>query len=95
MGFVDQCFGFGFVDAGQGHFQRHVERKALALRILAVADMRGNGALIFLVIGVAAAPACILWDLIARRSGEFVVLLAVLASVFTLALAWRHLAGQP
>ena len=32
---------------------------------------------------------------IARRSGEFVVLLAVLASVFTLALAWRHLAGQP
>ena len=32
---------------------------------------------------------------VARRSGEFVVLLAVLASVFTLALAWRHLGGQP
>lgn len=31
----------------------------------------------------------------ARRSGEFVVLLTVLASVFTLALAWRHLGGQP
>lgn len=31
---------------------------------------------------------------IARRSGEIVVLLAVLASVFTLALAWRHLGGQ-
>lgn len=32
---------------------------------------------------------------VARRSGEFVVLLAVLASVFTLALAWRHLGGAP
>ncbi len=32
---------------------------------------------------------------VARRSGEFVVLLTVLASVFTLALAWRHLGGQP
>lgn len=32
---------------------------------------------------------------VARRSGEFVVLLTALASVFTLALAWRHLGGAP
>jgi len=31
----------------------------------------------------------------ARRSGQLVVLLAVLASLFTLALAWRHLGAQP
>lgn len=31
----------------------------------------------------------------ARRSGELVVVLAVLASLFTLALAWRHLGAQP
>lgn len=30
---------------------------------------------------------------VARRSGEFVVLMTALASVFTLALAWRHLGG--
>ncbi|WP_027856840.1 YbfB/YjiJ family MFS transporter [Marinobacterium jannaschii] len=30
----------------------------------------GNGALAFIVVGVAAAPACILWDLIARRIGN-------------------------
>ena len=29
----------------------------------------------------------------ARRSGQLIVLLAVLASLFTLALAWRHLGG--
>lgn len=31
----------------------------------------------------------------ARRSGKLVVTLAVLASLFTLALAWRHLGGRP
>jgi succinate dehydrogenase / fumarate reductase cytochrome b subunit len=31
----------------------------------------------------------------ARRSGALVVMLAVLASLFTLALAWRHLGAQP
>ena len=32
--------------------------------------MAGQGAWVFLAIGIAAAPACILWDLIARRSGQ-------------------------
>lgn len=30
---------------------------------------------------------------VARRSGQLIVALAVLASLFTLALAWRHLGG--
>lgn len=41
--------------------------------IVAIVDrlpgLAGRGALVFLAIGVAATPACILWDLIARRSG--------------------------
>lgn len=42
--------------------------------IVAIVDhipgMQGNGTLVFFVIGVAAAPSCIAWDLIARRSGK-------------------------
>jgi len=42
--------------------------------IVAIVDqlpgLAGRGTLVFLAIGVAAAPACIVWDLIARRSGE-------------------------
>ena len=32
--------------------------------------MAGKGAWVFLVVGLAAAPACIVWDLIARRTGQ-------------------------
>lgn len=42
--------------------------------IVAIIDhlpgLSGNGTLVFLVLGAAAAPACIVWDLIARRSGD-------------------------
>ncbi|WP_291995690.1 YbfB/YjiJ family MFS transporter [Candidatus Accumulibacter sp. ACC003] len=42
--------------------------------IVAIIDhlpgLSGSGTLVFLAIGVAAAPACIVWDLIARRTGE-------------------------
>lgn len=42
--------------------------------IVAIVDrlpgLAGKGSLVFLAIGVAAAPACILWDLVARRTGE-------------------------
>lgn len=50
--------------------------------IVAIVDhlpgMRGKGAWVFMVLGLAAAPACILWDFIARRVGQFNAL--VLAS---------------
>jgi predicted MFS family arabinose efflux permease len=42
--------------------------------IVAIVDhipgMQGNGTLVFFVIGIAAAPSCIAWDLIARRIGK-------------------------
>lgn len=48
--------------------------------IVAVIDrmphLAGSGAWVFLVIGLAAAPSCMLWDLIARRTGEINALIA-------------------
>src|SRR5665647_2287101 len=42
--------------------------------IVAIIDhmpgLAGNGTLVFFIIGVAAAPSCIVWDLIARRVGK-------------------------
>jgi len=42
--------------------------------IVAIVDqlpgLRGNGSWTFMVLGLAAAPACIIWDLIARRVGD-------------------------
>ena len=52
--------------------------------IVAIIDqlpgLEGRGALVFMVIGLSAAPACILWDLAARRTGMLNAL--VLASLF-------------
>ncbi|RDE51279.1 MAG: YbfB/YjiJ family MFS transporter [Candidatus Accumulibacter meliphilus] len=54
------CAGFGYVVS--------------ATFIVAIVDhlpgLTGRGTLVFLALGVAAAPACIVWDLIARRTGE-------------------------
>lgn len=51
--------------------------------IVAIVDslpgMAGHGAWTFLVIGLAAAPACIVWDLIARRIGDLNALVAAFA----------------
>ncbi|MBF0455872.1 MAG: YbfB/YjiJ family MFS transporter [Magnetococcales bacterium] len=38
-------------------------------------ELAGRGALVFLVLGLAATPACIIWDLIARRTGEVLALI--------------------
>lgn len=45
--------------------------------------MAGHGAMIFLAIGIGAAPACISWDFIARRTGELnaLILAAILQIV--------------
>ena len=55
--------------------------------IVAIVDalpaMQGQGSLVFLVLGLAAAPACIAWDFIARRLGEINALL--LAAVLQIA----------
>ncbi|HOB61198.1 MAG TPA: YbfB/YjiJ family MFS transporter [Candidatus Competibacteraceae bacterium] len=55
--------------------------------IVAIVDrlpgLAGQGTLVFLAIGAAAAPACIAWDFIARRTGEINALL--LAAVLQIA----------
>lgn len=33
-------------------------------------NLKGNGSLVWLVVGLAAAPSCIFWDRVARRTGE-------------------------
>lgn len=51
--------------------------------IVAIVDhlpgLAGRGTLTFLVIGLAAAPACIVWDFIARRTGELNALILAAA----------------
>ena len=67
------CAGFGYVVS--------------ATFIVAIVDhlpgLAGRGTLVFLALGVAAAPACINWDFIARRTGDLnaLVLAAVLQIV--------------
>lgn len=54
------CAGFGYV----------VTATFIVAVIDDLPDMHGMGAGVFLVMGLAGAPACILWDLVARRVGE-------------------------
>ncbi|MGH7074861.1 MAG: YbfB/YjiJ family MFS transporter [Stellaceae bacterium] len=54
--------------------------------IVAIVDnlpgLGGHGTLVFLVIGLSAAPACMVWDLIARRTGELnALILAALLQI--------------
>lgn len=63
--------------------------------IVAIVDrlpgMAGQGTLVFLALGVGAAPACIVWDLIARRVGDLNALIA--AAVLQIAGILLPLAG--
>lgn len=68
--------------------------------IVAIVDklpgLSGRGTLAFLAIGLAAAPACINWDLIARRTGDLnaLIMAAVLQIVgILLPVLWGGLAG--
>jgi MFS family permease len=58
--FVYFCAGVGYV----------VSATFIVAIVENLPGMAGKGALTFLIIGLAAAPACILWDLIARRIGD-------------------------
>ena len=64
------CAGFGYV----------ISATFLVVIVEAVPALQGNGELAWLVVGVAAAPACFLWDRIARQIGE----LKALAFAFAL-----------
>jgi MFS family permease len=59
--------------------------------IVAIVDhmpaLAGQGTLVFLVIGLAAAPTCIAWDFVARRTGELnALILASLIQIIGIAL---------
>ena len=53
------CAGFGYV----------VTATFIVAIVNSISGLEGKGNLVFLVIGLAAAPSCIVWDLIARRIG--------------------------
>ena len=54
------CAGIGFV----------VSTTFIVAIVNGLPGMSGQGNLVFLVMGLAAAPSCMVWDLIARRTGE-------------------------
>lgn len=58
--------------------------------------LKGNGSLVWLVVGLAAAPSCIFWDRVARKTGELkAISLALLFNIFGIIIpAFSHsLAG--
>ena len=60
------CAGMGFV----------VSTTFIVAIVDALPGLSGNGTMVFLVMGLASAPACIVWDLVARRTGELNALMA-------------------
>ena len=67
------CAGFGYV----------VSVTFIVAIVNQLPGLSGWGNLVFLAIGVGAAPACILWDLIARRTGDLNAL--ILAAMLQIA----------
>jgi predicted MFS family arabinose efflux permease len=67
------CAGFGFV----------VSATFIVAIVEHMPGLAGQGKLVFLALGLGAAPACINWDLIARRTGELnaLILAAILQIV--------------
>lgn len=63
------CAGFGYV----------VTATFIVAIVNAIPDLEGKGNLVFLIIGLAAVPSCIVWDFIARRIGGINAL--IIASV--------------
>ena len=60
------CAGMGFV----------VSTTFIVAIVDALPGLSGKGTMVFLVMGLASAPACIAWDFVARRTGELNVLIA-------------------
>ena len=66
------CAGVGYV----------VSATFIVAIVDALPGLAGRGTLVFLVLGLSAAPACIAWDLIARRTGELnALILAALLQI--------------
>ena len=84
-----RLFTFAYFCAGIGYV---VSATFIVAIIDHIPGLTGKGALVFLVIGLAAAPSCIAWDLIARRFGKLNALIAasMLQIVGILLPVWTH-----
>ncbi len=84
-----RLFTFAYFCAGIGYV---VSATFIVAIIDHIPGLAGEGALVFLVIGLAAAPSCIAWDLIARRTGKLNALIAasVLQIAGILLPIWTH-----
>ncbi len=71
-----RLFTFAYFCAGIGYV---VSATFIVAIIESIPGLSGKGTLVFLVIGLAAAPSCIAWDLIARQIGKLNAL--IIASV--------------
>lgn len=68
-----RLFTFAYFCAGIGYV---VSATFIVAIIDHISTVAGKGTLVFLVIGLAAAPSCVAWDLIARRIGKLNALIA-------------------
>lgn len=66
------CAGVGYV----------ISATFIVVIVNELPGMRGKGLWSFMLIGLSAAPACMLWDLIARRIGDINALISVFCSNF-------------
>ncbi len=84
-----RLFTFAYFCAGIGYV---VSATFIVAIIDHIPGLTGKGSLVFLVIGLAAAPSCIAWDLIARRIGKLNALIAasMLQIVGILLPVWTH-----
>jgi len=84
-----RLFTFAYFFAGIGYVVSATFIVAIIDHIPALA---GKGALVFLVIGLAAAPSCIAWDFIARRIGKLnaLIVASVLQIIGILMPVWTH-----
>lgn len=84
-----RLFTFAYFCAGIGYV---VSATFIVAIIDYIPSLAGKGTLVFLVIGLAAAPSCIVWDLIARRMGKLnaLIVASVLQIVGILLPVWAH-----
>lgn len=84
-----RLFSLAYFCAGIGYV---VSATFIVAIIESIPGLTGKGTLIFLVIGLAAAPSCIVWDLIARRLGKLnaLIIASTLQIVGILLPVWSH-----
>lgn len=79
-----QVFMAAYFCAGVGYV---VSATFISAIIEKRSGLSGEGALVFMLLGLAAIPACILWDRVARRSGDLnALIIAFVLHVFGIAL---------